>query len=142
MARKPKPIRHQLDQRLVRALGHPIRVTALELLSEAVLSPNQMKDRIGAGLSHTSYHVWTVEKCDAVEMVDTKQRRGATEHFYKASARAFLGSTDWRRIPKAFLGTVAGASLGSLVEKADKALEAGNFDKPAAVLNWMPVMVD
>ena len=142
MAQKPTPIQPQLDQRLVRALGHPIRVAALELLSEEVLSPNQMKDRVGAGLSHTSYHVRALEKCEAVELIDTKQRRGATEHFYKASARAFIGSPDWRRVPKTFLGTVAGASLGSLIGKAIKALEAGSFDKPAAVLTWMPVMVD
>jgi len=83
-----------IDERLVRALSHPLRVQILEILSERVASPNDLSAELGVELTHVAYHTRTLDRCGCLELVDTAQRRGATEHFYRAAAR-----TGLRRIP-------------------------------------------
>jgi DNA-binding transcriptional ArsR family regulator len=132
-----------IDQRLVRALAHPLRIRILEILTERVASPNRISGDLDAGLSHVAYHTRALEKCGCLELVDTAQRRGATEHFYKASPHSFIGDRIWRRVPRALLGGVSGATLQSFMDRAVAALEAGTIDgREDTTLSWMPVLLD
>src|SRR4051812_18754749 len=132
-----------IDQRLVKALAHPLRIKILEILSERVASPNRLSGDLDEGLSHVAYHTRALDKCGCLELVDTAQRRGATEHFYKASPRSFIGDRIWRRVPRALLGGVSGATLQSFMDRAVAALEAGTIDgREDTTLNWMPVLLD
>lgn len=79
-----------LDQRLVRALSHPLRVQILEILSERIASPNDLSEELGVELTHVAYHTRTLDRCGCLELVDTAQRRGATEHYYRTAARTGL----------------------------------------------------
>jgi DNA-binding transcriptional ArsR family regulator len=79
-----------IDQRLVRALSHPLRVQILEILSERVASPNDLAEELGVELTHVAYHTRTLDGCGCLELVDTAQRRGATEHYYRTAARTGL----------------------------------------------------
>ena len=85
----PKPPEN-IDQRLVRALAHPLRVRILEILSERVASPNLLAKELGVDLGDVAYHTRTLNSCGCLELVDTARRRGATEHFYKAAPRTTL----------------------------------------------------
>jgi DNA-binding transcriptional ArsR family regulator len=80
----------KIDQRLVRALAHPLRVRILEILSERVASPNVLSKELGVDLGDVAYHTRTLDRCGCLELVDTAKRRGATEHFYKAAPRTTL----------------------------------------------------
>ncbi len=132
-----------IDQRLVRALAHPLRIKILEILTERVASPNRISDDLETGLSHVAYHTRALDKCGCLELVDTAQRRGATEHFYKASPHSFIGDRIWRRVPRALLGGVSGATLQSFMDRAVAALEAGTIDsREDTTLYWMPVLLD
>jgi DNA-binding transcriptional ArsR family regulator len=77
---RPEPI----DQKLVRALAHPVRIQILEILTERVASPNMLAVELDTGLSHVAYHTRALDRCGCLELVETAQRRGATEHFYRA----------------------------------------------------------
>ena len=132
-----------IDQRMVRALAHPLRIKILEILTERVASPNRISDDLDAGLSHVAYHTRALDKCGCLELVDTAKRRGATEHFYKASPHSFIGDRIWRRVPRALLGGVSGATLQSFMDRAVAALEAGTIDgREDTTLYWMPVRLD
>jgi DNA-binding transcriptional ArsR family regulator len=132
-----------IDQRLVKALSHPLRIRILEALTERVASPIRLSDDLDAGLSHVAYHTRALDKCGCLELVDTAQRRGATEHFYKAAPRAFIGDRIWRRVPRSLLGGVSGATLQSFMDRAVAALEAGTIDsREDTTLSWMPVLLD
>jgi DNA-binding transcriptional ArsR family regulator len=132
-----------IDQKLVRALAHPVRVQILEVLSERVASPNILAAELGTGLSHVAYHTRTLERCGCLELVETAQRRGATEHFYKAKPRAFIGDQAWRKVPRAVRDGVTAASLRTFIDKAIAALEAGTIDdRDDTALNWMPIQLD
>jgi hypothetical protein len=132
-----------IDQRLVKALGHPLRIKILEILTERVASPNRLSGELDAGLSHVAYHTRALDQCGCLELVDTAKRRGATEHFYKAAPRSFIGDRIWRRVPRVLLGGVSGATLQSFMDRAVAALEAGTIDRREdTVLYWMPVRLD
>jgi len=139
MPKHPEPI----DQRLVRALSHPLRIRILDVLTERIASPNWLSEQLEANLSHVAYHTRTLERCGCLRLVDTAQRRGATEHFYKASASSFVGDRAWRRVPRTVLGEVTAASLQTFMDKAIAALEAGTIDdRDDSVLSWMPLLLD
>jgi DNA-binding transcriptional ArsR family regulator len=138
-----KQKRELIDQRLVQALAHPLRVQILEILCDHVASPNALSADLGAGLSHVAYHTRALNRCGCLELVETAQRRGATEHFYKAAPNAFLGDRAWRRVPRSLRGSVNGASLQTLIDTAVTALDAGTIDgREDTTLTWMPLRVD
>lgn len=136
---RPEPI----DQRLVRALAHPVRIQILEILSERVASPNMIAAELETGLSHVAYHTRALDRCGCLELVQTAQRRGATEHFYKARPRVFIGDRAWRSVPHAVRGAVSAASLQTFIDKAVSALEAGTMDeREDTTFSWMPLHLD
>lgn len=132
-----------IDQRLVHALAHPMRVQILEILSDRVASPIDLSHELGKSLSHVAYHTRTLEECGCLQLVGTEPRRGATEHFYKAAPDSFIGSREWRQVPKSVRAGVTGASLQTFMDKAVGALEAGTIDgRDDTTLSWMPVRLD
>jgi DNA-binding transcriptional ArsR family regulator len=132
-----------IDQRLVRALAHPLRVQILEVLTDRVASPNLIAEELGTGVSHVAYHTRTLDRCGCIELVETAQRRGATEHYYKAKPHAFIGHRSWRKVPRAVRSGVTAASLQTFMDKAVTALEAGTIDnREDTTFSWMPVHLD
>jgi DNA-binding transcriptional ArsR family regulator len=132
-----------IDQRLVRALAHPLRIQILEILTERVASPNSLSTDLGMGLSHVAYHTRALNRCGRLELVETAQRRGATEHFYKAAPDAFIGTLAWRKVPRSLRGAVTAASLQTFMDKAVTALGAGTIDdREDTTLSWMPMRLD
>ncbi len=132
-----------IDQRLVHALANPIRVQILEILSDRAASPIELAAELDRSLSHVAYHTRTLDDCGCLQLVGTEQRRGATEHFYKAAPDSFIGSREWRQVPKAVRAGVTGASLQTFMDKAVAALEAGKIDdREDTTLTWMPVQLD
>src|ERR1700753_1060927 len=134
---------NRIDQRLVRALGHPLRVKILEVVQVRNASPSELTDMLQAPLGNVAYHVRVLEKCGCVEQVATARRRGAVEHYFRARPRSYIGHQDWRKVPKSLRDAVTGASLGTFFDKAADALEAGTMDaRDDTTLNWMPMAVD
>ena len=77
----------QLDERLAKALSHPLRQRILQRLNEGgIRSPNELSRELGDPLGNVSYHVRILRELDCVELVRTEQRRGALEHYYRATA--------------------------------------------------------
>lgn len=138
-----EPFPHSIDQRLVRSLAHPLRIQILELLTDHVASPNAIANELEAGLSDVAYHTRALDRYGALELVDTAQRRGATEHFYKATPGAFVGGPPWRKVPKSVRGGISAATLQTFLDKAIAALEAGTLDgRDDTVFRWMPLFLD
>jgi DNA-binding transcriptional ArsR family regulator len=132
-----------IDQRLVHALAHPLRVKILEVLSDHVASPNLLASQLETGLSDVAYHTRALDRYGCLELVDTAQRRGATEHFYKATPGAFVGGPHWRKVPRAVRGGVSAATLQTFLDKAIAALEAGTLDgRDDTIFRWMPLHLD
>jgi hypothetical protein len=118
-------------------------VDNLHLLNEREASPNEMMDLLGVPLGNAAYHARVLEKCGCIEVVRTKQRRGAVEHFFRAVPRSYIGHQDWRKVPRSVREEVTGASLDSFMSRAIAALEDGRIDdREDTTLNWMALAVD
>lgn len=73
-----------IDQRLVKAIAHPLRVEILEaFVAEGDLSPVLIARKLGQPIGNVSYHVNVLKDCEVIELVSTRQRRGALEHFFR-----------------------------------------------------------
>lgn len=133
----------RIDQELVKALSHPIRVEILEALQGRVASPTELSQEIDESLGVISYHAKTLVKCGCLELVHTEPRRGAIEHFFGLAPRSSIGHQDWRRAPLAVRAGITAAALETFIEAAGQALEAGTIDRcEETVLTWMPLTVD
>ena len=142
MATKTKA-RDAVDPRLIKALAHPLRSNILAILNERVASPNQLSQELEEGLSQVSYHVKVLKDYDCIELVDTKQRRGAVEHFYRATTRAFLDDKDWAQLPQSIRNGMSASLLQGVMDDAVAALRAGTFDaRDDHHLSWTPVILD
>jgi DNA-binding transcriptional ArsR family regulator len=140
-----KTSRHRgtVDQRLVRAMGHPVRLQALVILNERVASPNEISKELGQSVGHVSYHIKVLKECECIELVDTAPRRGAMEHYYRATDRAFFNSDEWASLPESVRPGLSASGLKTLIDDAASALLAGTFDKRAdRHLSWTPMIVD
>jgi DNA-binding transcriptional ArsR family regulator len=70
--------------KFIKALDSPQRRHILRILHDAgeARSPKELAVIYGVPVSHVSYHFRVLKKHGAVSLTDTRQRRGATEHFY------------------------------------------------------------
>jgi DNA-binding transcriptional ArsR family regulator len=133
----------QLDERLAKALSHPLRQRILQRLNEGgVKSPNELSRELGDPLGNVSYHVRILRELDCVELVRTEQRRGALEHYYRATAQPWLDDSQWARLPAAFRRKTHGRTLSELLEAASAASQAGGFDHPEVTLTHVPLELD
>lgn len=132
-----------VDQRLVKALAHPLRVEILTILNERMASPNELSKELEEGLSQVSYHVKVLKDFECIEMVKTEPRRGAVEHYYRATSRAFLTDSDWKSLPDSVKPGVSASSVQMIVEDVFGAMAGGTFDaRDDRHLSWTPGVVD
>lgn len=119
----------QIDQRLMKALGHPLRIGILTVLNDQMASPNELSKELEEGLSQVSYHVKVLKDYEMIEMVTTAPRRGAVEHYYKAVSEVFLPSWQMKLMPKSGQRTSYSNVLRELEHDICTSLETGTFDK-------------
>lgn len=132
-----------VEQIVAKAFAHPLRVQILIILNERVASPNLLSQELDQSLNLVAYHVRVLEKYDCIELVDTKQRRGATEHFYRATRRQFLTDSEWSRMPESLRPGLSGAMLKAVFDDIEEAVNAGTFDElEDRHLSRTPMVVD
>jgi DNA-binding transcriptional ArsR family regulator len=88
----------------LKALDHVLRQHILLAAMQGEVSPNELSKALDAGLSEVSYHVKVLrDDCDGmIEQTRTEPRRGAVEHYYRASAKTLLPAKTWRRLKGGF----------------------------------------
>jgi DNA-binding transcriptional ArsR family regulator len=132
-----------VEQIVAKAFAHPLRVQILIILNERVASPNLLSQELDQSLNLVAYHVRVLEKYDCIELVDTKQRRGATEHFYRATRRQFLSDAEWSRMPAALRPGLSGAMLKAVFDDIEEAVKESTFDElEDRHLSRVPMVVD
>jgi len=132
-----------VDQRVVRAMGHPVRVQALVILNERVASPNEIAKELDQTVGHVSYHIKVLKECECIELVDTAPRRGAMEHYYRATDRAFLNSEEWATLPASLRPGISASGIDNILKDVSAAVAGGTFDaRVNRHLSWTPILID
>lgn len=131
------------DLDLIKALSHPLRYHALHIFNTRVASPTEISQELMVPVNKLAYHVRILEKYGCVELVDTKQRRGATEHFYRATKRAEFSDEEWVQIPQNLREEISGKALSIHGREISAAIEAGTFDaRPDHQVLWLSLRLD
>ena len=105
-----------------------MRARILGILDERVASPNEIAEIIDERLPNVSYHVRALLDLGCIELVDTAQRRGAIEHYYRAVVRPFFSDRDWKRLPRTGRQAISDAALKVIWEDVAAALKTGTFE--------------
>src|SRR5215210_567303 len=106
-----------VDPRLAKALSHPMRTRILAIIDER--------------LPNVSYHVRALLDLGCIELVDTAQRRGAIEHYYRAIVRPFFTDRDWKRLPRPGRQAISDAALRIIWDDVSESIKAGLFESRA-----------
>ncbi len=122
---EPQPV----DRDLVKAIGHPLRMRLLARLNERVSSPVELARELGESVQLVSYHVRILRDLEFVELVRTTPRRGAVEHHYRATRRAFFSDADFAALPETVRSEVVGTVLERILGQVIEAHAAGVFEK-------------
>src|SRR5918998_4509023 len=139
---RTRPPGETWEARIAKALAHPLRARILQRLGERVASPGDLATELGAPLGVVSYHVRMLRDYDCVELVRTEPRRGALQHFYRATARPNLDDEQWRTLPSGLRGELTGETLNALVTDLAGAADAGALQDPEVVLQRTPLELD
>jgi DNA-binding transcriptional ArsR family regulator len=116
------------DGVLLKALAHPVRARALTVLNQRVASPSELAAEQEEPVGYVAYHVRVLHELGMIELVKTRQVRGATEHFYRSTAQPYLDDEVWGRISIDSRTGISIANIGVLNNAIREAFEAGTFD--------------
>ena len=132
-----------IDVRLVKAISHPDRLEALKILNERVASPTELAVDLGVPVNHIAYHVRELAKFGCIELVKTEPRRGATEHFYRATKRPDLREEEWLLIPKSLRNQLLQTSLEGMGAAIGASISADKFEgREDRHFTYVPADVD
>lgn len=127
---------------ITKALSHPVRMRALVVLNQRVASPSDIAKEIEEPLGVVSYHVRQLLDLDCIELVRTEPRRGAVEHYYRATRRAIFDE-GWDDLPKEARTSISSGLLSDIWRDVGRAVTAGTFDERAERhLSWTTLVLD
>ena len=116
------------DGVLLKALAHPVRAHALTTLNQRVASPSELAAEQDEPVGYVAYHVRVLHELGMIELVKTRQVRGATEHFYRSTAQPYLDDEVWGRLSIDSRTGISIANIGVLNNAIREAFESGTFD--------------
>jgi transposase-like protein len=125
------------------AVGHRIRIEALAILNEGTASPNEIAKLIDEGVSKVGHHIKELVDSGCIEFVGTAQRRGATEHFYRAVERPFVSDEEARELPPETKREFAALILQAVMAEGLSSLAAGKMDADNDIwMGWRSLQID
>lgn len=132
-----------IEEAVAYAVGHRIRIEALSILNEGTASPNEIAKLIGEGVSKVGHHIKELADSGCIEFVGTAQRRGATEHFYRAVERPFISDEEARELPPETKREFAALILQAIMAEGLSALGHAKLDADDDVwLSWRSLDLD
>jgi len=133
--------------RVSKLFADPIRVQILIELNLRDMSPTQFFNEFGGGsVTRVARHFHVLEKYGWLEEVEQKtggKRRGAVEHFYRATGHAIFDEQAWKELPKSVLAGITGVVYRGLGARILEAMQAGTFDaRDDRHFSWTAFLLD
>jgi DNA-binding transcriptional ArsR family regulator len=135
-------LRTFLDRRLIKALSHPLREHVLAVLNEKIASTTEIGREIDLEVPAFYHHVDVLEELGFLERVESKRRRGAEEHFFRAREAVLFDDRAWAKIPVSVRSDLVGSHIRSVVDELIGALRSGAFRARASQTTWLPGVFD
>jgi DNA-binding transcriptional ArsR family regulator len=144
LARKSKERQTEIiDRRIAKALSHPLRVEILAEVTKAPMSPAEFQRQHAMQLSGVAYHFRELAKLGCLELVDTRQVRGSTEHYYQATERAWITDDGWAILPPVLRTGLDVAVYRTWIAQVAAAIESGSMEaRPDRYFTWTELLLD
>jgi DNA-binding transcriptional ArsR family regulator len=140
--RKSAGGRATIDQGFVKSMSHELRVEIMTILTQRTASPAELAKMLDEGLSQVSYHVKVLRDYGRIELVRTVPRRGAVEHYYRATSKSLLPAKTWRGTKKGLRAMVGGGLASDLFDDLADALATGKLAEADSHVSRMPLVLD
>jgi DNA-binding transcriptional ArsR family regulator len=131
-----------IDQRIMKALSHPLRVRMLTLLNQKVSSPSELAHELDEPLGNVSYHMRFLADLKMVKLVRTEPRRGAVEHYYQALEPPQVSGDDWAQLPASLRRALSDGVLGQIAKDLNSAAKNGGFDRDNMHVSRKTMLLD
>ncbi len=133
--------------RLAKVFADPLNLKIVTELNMREMSPSQFHDEFGGGsvphLDRRFKKLVGIGWLKKIREETGKRRRGATEHFYRATGPAIFDNRSWSEIPDAVKVTFSWRTFEQLAERVQEAMSAGTFDaRPERHLSWSLLLLD
>lgn len=137
-----EPVTNITDPRWLRAISHPIRIRLLAMLDEEPASPVILAAKLGQPLGTIAYHVRTLYDLGLLKLVSTRQRRGATEHYYKTTGHPTSSKEAWEGLDAISKQRLLTALIAKATDYATRSAAAGGFDAEQAHISTDALKLD
>lgn len=133
--------------RLAKLMADELRMKIVMELNVREMSPNGFFGEFGGGtLSRVSRAFDLLHKYGWLDQTRTEtggKRRGAVEHFYRATRPAVFYNDIWAPLPTSMKEMISGGIFEELVERVKTAMAAGTIDaREDRHFSWMPLLLD
>jgi hypothetical protein len=137
----------QLMLRLSKVFADPLRMKILAECNMREMSPKQFYEEFGGGsLPRVSRAFEVLVEYGWLEQIRTEtggQRRGAVEHFYRATGHAVFDDDIWPDVPESMRRLVSWRILETFTDRVREAMKAGTIDaRTDRHFSWMPLDLD
>lgn len=133
--------------RVAKLMADELRIKIVMELNLREMSPKEFFDEFGGGsISRVCRAFDLLADYGWLEQTRTEtggKRRGAVEHFYRATETAVFHEEIWKPLPASMKEMISGGIFEELVERVRDAIEAGTLDaRDDRHLTWMPMRLD
>jgi hypothetical protein len=136
-------LRTFMDPRLVKAVGHPVREHILIVLNERIASPTEIGRELGLEVEDFYHHVEVLEELGCIERVETRPRRGATEHFFRATTSLLFDDDEWAQFPQTLRSDLSAGGVKPIFDDVVTAMQGETFDaREDRHTSWVPAYLD
>ena len=119
-----------IEPRLIKALENLVRVEILRVLNQGPNSPARISRQLeGVSLNLVSHHIKVLQESGCIELVETLERNGATEHIYKAVGPRFIDTPEWETVEPRLRQQTTATVLRLISADTSRALQRGTFDE-------------
>lgn len=133
--------------RLTKVFVDPLRIKVLAECSIREMSPKLFYEEFGGGsLSRVSRAFEVLVEYDWLRQTRTEtggKRRGAVEHFYRATGLAMFDEATWPQVPPTMQNAFTWRIFETFAGQVKEAIEAGTMDaREDRHFSWTPLRLD
>jgi hypothetical protein len=144
---EPKQLSVPYTLRLAKLMADELRMKIVMELNMREMSPKGFFEEFGGGsISRVSRAFDLLAEFGWLRQTRTEtggRRRGAVEHFYRATQPAVFYADDWAPLPKSMKEMISGGIFEELIERVKEAMDAGTIDaREDRHFSWMPLRFD
>jgi DNA-binding transcriptional ArsR family regulator len=124
--------REDVGLRIARAMGHPLRVRILEIMSEGDASPVDIAvemDGDKRNLSNVNYHAKVLRDLGCLEVLRFEPVRGTFKTIYRSRMRVMFSDLCWASLSEQVRSGISLTMLRNIVRRTGDAIEANTFDR-------------